>query len=299
MEWLTCIKDAIDYMERNLLTVEGPEEVSKHLHVSTLYLQKGFQIITGCNLGEYIRNRRLYLAALRLADSGEKVIDVALDCGYNTPESFTKAFARFHGATPSEIRRDRTRIKTFLPLRVHITVQGGYGMDYTVERLEGFQVIGFSREFRFDASHREIPEFWDEILEKFCKPNLLAGKAPVSEVERAIYDNHIGDFGICVDDIGKDGRFRYMIAGRYTGGGVPEGMELFDIPAALWARFKCAGALPAAIQAVNAQIWNEWLPGNSEYELDGGINIEWYSDSEDTHSADYRSEIWLPVKARE
>lgn len=172
-------------------------------------------------------------------------------------------------------------------------------MDYTVERLEGFQVIGFSREFRFDASHREIPEFWDEILEKFCKPNLLAGKAPVSEVERAIYDNHIGDFGICVDDIGKDGRFRYMIAGRYTGGGVPEGMELFDIPAALWARFKCAGALPAAIQAVNAQIWNEWLPGNSEYELDGGINIEWYSDSEDTHSADYRSEIWLPVKARE
>lgn len=142
MEWLSCIKNAIDYMENNLLTIERPEDVAKYLNISTLYLQRGFQIITGYNIGEYIRNRRLYLAAVQLAGCGEKIIDLALEYGYDTPESFTKAFTRFHGATPSEIRKDRTRIKTFLPLRVHIIIQGGYGMDYVVEKMAAFQVLG-------------------------------------------------------------------------------------------------------------------------------------------------------------
>ncbi len=299
MEWLTCIKGAIDYMESNLLNIKSPEDVAKHLNISTLYLQKGFQIITGYNIGEYIRNRRLYLAALRLADSGDKIIDVALEYGYETPESFTKAFARFHGAAPSEIRKDRTRIKTFLPLRVHIIIQGGYGMDFVVEKMAAFQVIGFSREFLFDTSQNEIPKFWDEICKKFCEKNLLKGNAPENEVEQAIYENHIGDFGICIDDIGKDGKFRYMIAGRYAGGNVPKGMELHEIPAAQWAKFKCVGAMPTALQTVNDQIWKEWLPGNREYELDGRFNIEWYSDSGDTQSEDYQSAIWIPVRSKE
>ncbi len=299
MEWLTCIKGAIDYMENNLLTVKGPEDVADHLHVSALYLQKGFQIITGYHIGEYIRNRRLYLAALRLADSSEKIIDVALEYGYETPESFAKAFTRFHGAAPSEIRKGSARIKAFLPLRVHIIVQGGYDMDFVVEKMAAFQVIGFSREFLFDTSYLEIPKFWEEIRKNFCEKNLLAGNAPANETEQAIYDNHIGDFGITIDDVGKDGKFRYMIAGRYAGGNIPEGMELCDVPAALWAKFPCMGALPTALQAVNTQIWNAWLPGNREYELDGTCYVEWYSSSGNTQSADYQSAIWLPVKPKE
>ncbi len=298
MEWLSCIKSAIDYMENNLLTVKSPEDVAGYLNVSTLYLQKGFQIITGYNIGEYIRNRRLYLAAVQLAESREKIIDVALEYGYETPESFTKAFTRFHGATPSEIRKDRTRIKTFLPLRVHIIVQGGYDMDFVVEKMAAFQVIGFSREFLFDTSYAEIPKFWDEMSEKYGK-NLLVGNAPANELEQAVYDNRIGEFGICIDDIGKDGKFRYMIAGRYVGGNVPEGMKLYEIPATLWAKFKCVGALPTAMQTVNTQIWNEWLPGNSEYELDGKFNVEWYSNSGDMQSADYQSAVWMPIKSKE
>ncbi len=297
MEWLSCIKGAIDYMENNLLTVEGPEEVAEHLNISTLYLQKGFQIITGYNIGEYIRNRRLYLAAVRLADGKDKIIDVALEYGYETPESFTKAFTRFHGVTPSEIRKDRTHIKTFLPLQVHIMVQGGYDMDFVVEKMAAFKVIGFSKEFLFDTSYKEIPQFWDEVTEKYGK-NLLEGNAPANELEQVLYDNRVGEFGVCIDDIGKEGKFRYMIAGRYIGGDVPKGMELYEIPATLWAKFKCVGAMPAAMQTVNTQIWNEWLPGNREYEWDGKFNVEWYSNLGDMEDADYQSAIWIPVKSK-
>ncbi len=297
MEWLSCIKGAIDYMENNLLTVEGPEEVAEHLNISTLYLQKGFQIITGYNIGEYIRNRRLYLAAVRLADGKDKIIDVALEYGYETPESFTKAFTRFHGVTPSEIRKDRTHIKTFLPLQVHIMVQGGYDMDFVVEKMAAFKVIGFSKEFLFDTSYKEIPKFWDEVTEKYGK-NLLEGNAPANELEQVLYDNRIGEFGVCIDDIGKEGKFRYMIAGRYIGGDVPKGMELYEIPATLWAKFKCVGAMPAAMQTVNTQIWNEWLPGNREYEWDGKFNVEWYSNLGNMEDADYQSAIWIPVKSK-
>ena len=109
MEWLTIIKDAIEYMEQNLLTVTGPEEVAKHVHISTIYLQRGFQVLTGYTLGEYIRNRRLFEAGLKLTQTDEKVIDIALEYGYETPESFTKAFTRFHGTTPIEVRRNRLR----------------------------------------------------------------------------------------------------------------------------------------------------------------------------------------------
>jgi len=284
-------------MERNLDTVTGTEEVADSVHMSAMYLQRGFQIVTGYGIGEYIRNRRLYQAALRLSDSDYKVIDAALDSGYETPESFSKSFARFHGFTPSEARNRRRDIRPFLPLKVNISISGGEKMDYTVEKMAAFKVMGFEREFSMDSSYREIPKFWNEIAEKY-ENNLCAGKAPSNEIEQAIYDNRIGEYGICIDDIGHDGRFHYMIAGRYVGGKIPEGMKLQDIPEADWAKFKCRGALPDALQSVNTAVWKEWLPGNKEYEIDGAINIEWYSSGGLPSDADYQSAIWIPVKKR-
>lgn len=187
MEWLTIIKDAIEYMEQNLLTVTGPEEVAKHVHISTIYLQRGFQVLTGYTLGEYIRNRRLFEAGLKLTQTDEKVIDIALEYGYETPESFTKAFTRFHGTTPIEVRRDRSKMQLFLPLHVSIKIQGGSKMNYTVEKTEAFTVIGFERLFSFETSYKEIPDFWTEMY-KIHAPNILAGKGPKTEVEHAIME---------------------------------------------------------------------------------------------------------------
>ena len=184
MEWLTIIKDAIEYMEQNLLTVTGPEEVAKHVHISTIYLQRGFQVLTGYTLGEYIRNRRLFEAGLKLTQTDEKVVDIALEYGYETPESFTKAFTRFHGTTPIEVRRDRSKMQLFLPLHVSIKIQGGSKMNYTVEKTEAFTLIGFERLFSFETSYKEIPDFWTEMY-KIHAPNILAGKGPKTEVEHA------------------------------------------------------------------------------------------------------------------
>ncbi len=99
MEWMTAIRESIRYMEENLMTVSGPAEIAAHVCMSEMYLQRGFQVITGLTLGEYVRNRRLYLSALDLISTDDKVIDISLKYGYETPESFTKAFGRFHDAT--------------------------------------------------------------------------------------------------------------------------------------------------------------------------------------------------------
>lgn len=234
---------------------------------------------------------------MSLLKAMKKIIDIAYEYGYETPESFTKAFSRFHNATPSEVRRDRRLIKAFHPLRISIVIQGGEKMDFVVEKISGFKVIGFAKEFSFDSSYAEIPKFWDEIFQKY-EANICSGNAPANEIEQAVYDNHIGEFGVCIDDIGKEGSFRYMIGGRYLGGNIPEGMELYELPDCEWARFKCLGAIPNAMQSVNTQIFREWLPGNDEYEMAESFNIEWYSSSGSTQDADYESEVWIPVKHR-
>ena len=293
MDWLVCIRRAVNYMEENLLTVKGTEEISRYSGVSAMYLQKGFQIMTGFSLGEYIRNRRLYQSALELCQKDSKVTDIAFKYGYDTSESFSKAFTRFHNATPSQIKKDSHLIKTFLPLKIHIVIQGGNKMDYTIETIETFKLIGFERTFNFENSYEKIPEFWSEIFSKY-QSKLFSGKNPENEIKKAVIENRIGEFGVCIDDVSDGKSFRYLIAGRYFGGEVPQGMKVVELPKAKWAKFNCIGPLPQSLQTVNTQIWNEWLPGNTEWELSGKYNIEWYS-SEKTDSPDYRSEIWIPV----
>lgn len=297
MEWLTAIRKAIAYMEERILTVSNPDEVASHVHISSMYLQRGFHIMTGFTMGEYIRNRRLYLAAAELVKSDIKIIDIALKYGYETPESFTKAFSRFHGAAPSQVRSGQAPLRSFLALKIHITIQGGNQMDYKITKMLPLKVIGFQKEFTFEEAYAEIPKFWDEICEKYAM-HVYAGNAPANIYEKALVDNCIGEYGICIDDVGN-GRFRYLIAGKYCGGEVPDGMALYEFPMCEWAVFDCIGAVPEALQSLNTKIFKEWLPGNPEYELAGDANVEWYDciNGEKT-DPDYHSAIWIPVKKK-
>lgn len=95
MDWMTCLQQAITYMEQHLLDELHPENIAEAVHVSPFYLQRGFQILTGCSLMEYVRNRRLYLAAMEAVDSNIKIIDLAYKYGYQTPESLQKLFTAF------------------------------------------------------------------------------------------------------------------------------------------------------------------------------------------------------------
>ena len=296
MELLTCIRAAIDYMEAHLKDDITPQDVADRVYLSPFFLQRGFVLTTGCGVGEYLRSRRLYLAALDLKETRDKVIDIAFRYGYDTPESFTKAFSRFHGATPSQVRAG-AQPRVFLPLTINITLQGGNQMDYKIAPMFPFKVIGFPREFETETAYAEIPKFWDEICEKYAY-NVYAGNDPANPYEQALVDNCIGEYGVCIDDVGG-GRFRYLIAGKYTGGEVPEGMALYEFPRGEWAVFECVGPLPEALQRVNTRIFREWLPGNPEFELRGSASVEWYDcvNGEKT-DPDYRSAIWVPVKRK-
>lgn len=297
MEWLSVIRGTIAYVEAHLLEEQTPEDVARAMGVSSFYLQKGFKIMTDYSLSEYVRNRRLYLAALDVLGGRERIIDLAYRYGYETPESFTKAFVRFHGVSPMRLKKEPAKIKVFLPLKIKVTIQGGNEMDYVVEKMKGFQVIGFSREFSFETSYREIPEFWDEFCRDYMTPLRAKGK-PEGLLEETIRGCQVGMYGVCVDDLGVEGRFRYMIAGSYESGAVPEGMTVYEFPDMEWAKFSCKGPMPGALQSVNTKIFQEWLPGNTEYEIAMGANIEWYSREGNTWDADYESAIWIPVRRR-
>lgn len=293
MEWTQCLRAAIRYMEDRLLDNIGPEDVADAVHISPFYLQHGFRLVTGYTLGEYLRCRRLYLAALDMLSGSEPVTQVAYRYGYDTPESFTRAFTRFHGMPPTQVRKNTRAIRTFLPLTIQITIQGGNEMDYKIEKMEGFQLIGFVREFQHETSYQEIPRFWDEVM-ALEAPGFARGSQ--NDVEKAIFDNKIGEFGVCFQGF-QAGRFFYMIAGMYQGGPVPLGLATVHVPAAQWAKFRCTGPLPGALQTVNTKVFSEWLPGNPDYEPSMPINLEWYSMEccPDTSPNDYESGIWVPV----
>ena len=297
MDWLTCIRTAIAYMEEHLAEDIGVADVAEQVYISPFFLQRGFSVMTGCGLGEYLRNRRLYEAARELQNTEDRVIDIAFRYLYDSPESFAKAFSRFHGATPSQVRAGASPIRVFLPLRINLTVQGGQQMDFKITPMFPFKVIGFQREFDYENSYREIPLFWDEICAKYAA-SVYAGNAPANPYEQALVDNCIGEYGVCIDDI-PGGRFRYLIAGKYTGGPVPEGMAVYEFPRGDWAVFNCVGPIPESLQALNTRIFQEWLPGNQDYELCGNATVEWYDCvNGEKDDPDYRSAIWVPVKRK-
>lgn len=293
MEWLTCLKEAIEYMEDNLMENPTPEDVAGHVNISCMYLQNGFRIISGYTLGEYMRNRKLYLAALEIDGSSTPIIDIAFKYGYETQASFDKAFARFHGATPMDVRKHRGSIRTFMKLNISILVQGGNSMQFKIEKKESFKVVGIERTFSGENSYETIPKFWDECIEK-CASHLMKGQAPVGDLEQYVADHHIGEFGVCIDDIGIENRFNYMIAGYYSDGEIPKEMVVREIKAGDWAVFDCT---METLQDTNTKIWKEWLPGNGEYDLAGSYNIEWYS-PEGEPGPKQKCQLWMPVKRK-
>lgn len=286
MDWIWALNRTLVYMEEHIRDEEmDVQSLAKVACVSPGYLQKGFSVLTGMTIGEYIRNRRLYLAALDI-NSGKKVIDAALDYGYESPDSFTKAFARFHGCSPKEVKAEASRIKVFLPFELNISIDGGSNLKPEVSMLPSFKLVGFSYEYDYSKAQKMIPGFWDDFN----------SQKRSREVHEFIARNKIGTFGICNDsDYGKG---VYMIAGEYKGGTIPDGVSLIEVSKRMWAKFKCRGPVPSAIQSMNSAIYKNWLAANGMYDLDGTLDVEWYSPEGSMADLDYESEIWLPVKKK-
>ena len=279
MDWIQGVQNAIRYIEDNLTEDLDYEEIAKQAFVSSFHFQRAFGILCGITIGEYIRSRRLALAGEELSSGKIKVIDAAVKYAYDSPDSFAKAFVRFHGISPSSAKKGGAELKSFAPLKIKFKLEGGNVMEYKIESKGAFTVGGNVREFLDETAGKEIPKFW-------CEHFQSGGGEHVC-----------GMFGICYDHNDSTRLFNYMIADVMTEGKkLPDKFVTLEIPAKTWAVFPVRGAMPNALQQANAKIWSEWLPNCREYEMDGNINIEMYSDG-DTDSADYYSEIWIPVKA--
>ena len=271
--WIDGIQKAIDFIEKNLSEELDIEEIAGEAAVSPFYFQRIFGALCGLTVGDYIRARRMTLAAQELAGSEAKVIDVALKYGYDSPDSFTKAFLRFHGISPSKAREPGAPLRSMAPLHIRITLEGGSMLDYRIVEKAPFTIIGVRRPFNSDTSYEEIPKFWDEWLAQ-------GEKRPV-----------MGTFGVCMDGKGKD--FDYWIADLYTPWEeIPAGCETRVIPGSLWAQFPCT---LKTLQDTNTKIWSEWMPALQGYELAGEYDIEVYLPPEEG-SPDMKVYIWVPLK---
>ncbi|MDD3796431.1 MAG: helix-turn-helix domain-containing protein, partial [Lachnospiraceae bacterium] len=162
MEWMEAISRSVKYIEENITADVTAESVAKNICISPFYFQKGFSMLCGLTVSEYIRNRRMALAGSELANRNGKVIDIAMKYGYDSPDSFTKAFTRFHGITPSQAQKEGMMLKSFAPLKIKISLEGGYLMNYKIMKKEAFTVIASSKKFSYEAAMQDIPVFWQE-----------------------------------------------------------------------------------------------------------------------------------------
>lgn len=285
MEWIDGISEAIDYIEEHIAEELTMEDIAKKAFVSPFYFQKGFAMLCGFTVGEYVRQRRLTLAGSELASSDEKIIDIALKYGYDSPDSFTKAFTRFHGVTPTAVRKEGAMIKSFASLKIKFSLEGGYIMDYKIVEKDSFTILGVSKVFPYDTAKAEIPQFWTEHYQ--------TGKGSIV----------CGMYGVCIDENMGSDEFEYLIADNYNPAmEVPEGFVTKVIPKHTWAVFACKGAMPDSLQDVNQKIFSEWLPNCKEHEIAASYNIEMYTDVRDypkgNQDENYYSEIWIPIKKK-
>ena len=276
MDWIRTINNAIEYMEEHLADPITLEDIAGSVNLSVFHFHRAFSMLTEMSPAEYLRKRRLSQAASELANGDGKVIDIALKYGYETPESFTKAFTRFHGVSPMQAKKG-SPIQFMMKYTVRISIEGGLIMKYRIEKWEPVDLLVHSETFHAETSDQEIPKFWDAYY--------------ADEEYRKIP----GYLGVCAQK--KDGGdgFLYGIGCKASDvEGVPRGFEIIHLPEYTWAVFTCVGPMPKAIQEMWEKIYREWLPV-SDYELIPDYDIENYLPG-DPDSQDYVSEICIPVR---
>ncbi len=291
MDWITGIQEAINYVEDNLTGEIDFEEAAKRACSSPFHFQRIFGVVCSCTLGDYIRMRRLSLAADELRRTDEKIIEIALKYGYETPESFSRAFTRFHGVSPSEARKGKN-VKTFSRLFVKLILDGGNFMDYRIEKKDAFTVVCKKKRVANPQGYtakEEISAFWRKCSENGTMKKIC---------EFANFENLHGILGICFSDEISPNDFPYGIGAEYNGKPLSdEGLELVEIPAHTYAVFPCKGKMPEAFEKTYKQICTEFFPQSSSYEYGKSVELEVYP-SDNVDDPDYSCEIWIAVNEK-
>jgi len=287
MDALKQLNLAMGYIEANITEEIDFHQVARIAGCSEYQFKRMFPFLSGINLSEYVRRRRLTLAALELHKHDGRILDLAIKYGYDSPDSFTRAFQAFHGMTPTEARKDDAVVKAFPPMTFQLTIAGGNEMNYRIIDKDAFTIAGIKKRIAlvYEGVNHEMDDMWTSLTKQdFVELKQLSNVEPSGI--------------ICASTNFSEGRAEGTMLDQYIGVAstdhIPERWEVLPVDAGTWAIFTAIGNFPATLQNLWARIYTEWLP-TSGYELVGGPEILW-NEGKDTTLPDYKSEIWIPVK---
>ncbi|KQL33675.1 AraC family transcriptional regulator [Psychrobacillus sp. FJAT-21963] len=287
MDLLKNMNDAMKYMEENLTNEIDLKIVASIAHCSEYHFKRMFSFLAGITLSEYIRRRRLSLAALELTNSNIKVIDVAIKYGYNSPDSFTRAFQNLHGVTPSEARKNGHQLKAYPLMTFQLSIRGGNEMNYQVEQKEAFNIIGIMKRVPiiFEGENPEITTMWKSLtMEEIDQLKKLSNIEPKGMIQAST--------NFSEGRMEEKGELDQYI-GVATTQECPEKFSKLEVPALTWAIFESTGPFPSTLQETWGRIYSEWFPSSS-YQVTEGPEILSIK-TKDLTSPSVKSEIWIPV----
>ena len=278
MEWIERLNQAINYMEEHLTEQVDYEELGRIAGCSSYHFQRMFSYMAGMPLSEYIRKRKMSLAAVDLQGGKIKIIDAAEKYGYRSPTAFNRAFQSIHGIAPSAIKTEGVSVKSFPPITFKLTVKGVEEMEYRIETKDAFRIVGVSvpLEKEIEKNFAVIPSKWQEI----------SMNGTLQKLTGMMNAEPMGVLG--VSTCNEEEPWRYYIA--VSSSKDREEWEEYTVPAATWAIFSGSGT-NQSIQELEQRIVTEWLP-TSGYEYGSAPDIEVYLNP-DPANAQY--EVWIPV----
>ncbi|MCI9486530.1 MAG: AraC family transcriptional regulator [Lachnospiraceae bacterium] len=283
MEWIERLNDAVRYMEEHLTDEISYEQLGRIACCSSYHFQRMFAYMAGVPLSEYIRRRKMSLAAVDLKSGDAKVIDIAAKYGYRSPTAFNRAFQSVHGIAPSSVRNEGVSVKSFPPIAFQITVSGAAELSYRVEQKEAFRIVGLSRplEPEIEKNFAVVPGLWQEA----------AMNGTVEKLAGMMDTAPMGILGVSVCN--DEEQWKYFLAAASTK--KDDSLEEYMVPSFTWAIFSGEGACPGAIQELERRIVTEWLP-TSGYEYDNGPDIEVYLNPD---PSDAKFEVWIPIRQKQ
>ena len=278
MEWIERLNEAIGYIEEHLLDGIDYEQLGRIACCSSYHFQRMFTYMAGVPLSEYIRRRKMSLAAVDLQGKDMKIIDVAGKYGYSSPTAFNRAFQSVHGIAPSAVRNEGVPVKSFPAITFKITVKGVEEMNYRIETKDAFRIAGVSVPLDKDIEKNfmVIPPKWQEISMDGTLQRLIG----------MMDTPPMGVLGVSVCNDREPWKYYIAVATSQAA----DGLEEYTIPAATWAVFPGEGT-NESIQELERRIVTEWLP-TSGYEYGDAADVEVYLNP-DPQNAKY--EVWIPV----
>lgn len=282
MDWLKRMNRAIDYIEENLSKTIDKEKLAYIAGCSEFHFQKIFSYVANISLGEYIRRRRLTKAAFDVQATPIKILDLAYKYGYESPESFTRAFHRLHGTTPTSARNEGVKLKAYPRITINISVKGDVAMDYRIQTKEGFSIYGIEKIFSCleEDNDQSVSEFWQSTIDNGELDKLV--KSTNSRREKALLPVN----GISQYRETQNKTFPYMLFGYVNNDAITGIYETADVPTSTWAIFRSREYSPdettIVINNLNKRIYTEWLP-TANYEHVEGYEHELYYLNQETN----------------